>query len=64
MRRTLAVLVTTAAFLVPAAAASADQTNASCNNGKGGNYSLTGHTNNGKGQGGGECRSGSTGGTY
>ena len=38
MRRTLAVLVTTAALLVPATAASAASTsNASCNNGKGGN---------------------------
>ena len=38
MRRTLAVLVTTAALLVPASAASAASTsNASCNNGKGGN---------------------------
>ena len=53
MRRTLAVLVTTAAFLVPAGAASADTThaNASCNNGKGGNYEWTGHVDNGKGNG-------------
>ncbi len=38
MRRTLVGLVATAALLVPAIAASADSTsNASCNNGKGGN---------------------------
>lgn len=41
MRRTLTVLVTAAALLVPATAASAappeGRTNASCNNGKGGN---------------------------
>ncbi len=47
MRRTLAVLVTTAALLVPAAAASAehraDRTNASCNSKNGGNYERTHH---------------------
>lgn len=53
MRRTLTVLVAAAAFLVPAGAASAGQgvPNASCNNGKGGNYSWTGHTDSGKGSG-------------
>jgi len=50
LRRTLAILVTTVAFLTPAAAASAEPlTNASCNNGKGGNYAWTGHSYNGKG---------------
>ncbi len=47
MRRTLAVLVTTAALLVPATAASADhradRTNASCNSKNGGNYDRTHH---------------------
>ncbi len=47
MRRTLAVLVTTAALLVPATAASAhhgeDRTNASCNSANGGNYDRTHH---------------------
>lgn len=45
MRRTLAVLITAGAFLVPAGAASAEEAapapahlNASCSNGKGGNY--------------------------
>lgn len=46
MRRTLAVLVTAGAFLVPAGAASAEEVvaptpthlNASCSNGQGGNY--------------------------
>lgn len=56
MRRTLAVLVTAAAFLVPASAASADvvddvpdQSNASCSNGKGGNLDRTGAVYNLKG---------------
>ena len=49
MRRTLAVAVITAAFLAPAAAASAapaeelQRTNASCNNGHSGNYDKVGH---------------------
>ncbi len=53
MRRTLAVLATTAACLVPAAAALASDahTNASCNNGRGGNYAMTGHEYNGNGNG-------------
>lgn len=53
MRRTLAVLVTAGAFLVPAGAASAQvvetpHTNASCSNGEGGNYDrhLTTHSYN------------------
>ena len=57
MRRTLTVLVTAAAFLVPAGAASAAEvaevpagTNASCNNGKGGNYDRTLSSYNGKGK--------------
>ena len=56
MRRTLTVLVTTAAFLLPAAAASAAEvtapagaTNASCSNGKGGNVAQTGAEYSGKG---------------
>ena len=52
MRRTLAVLVTAGAFLVPAGAASAADTheNASCSNGRGGNYGhVDGHTYNGLG---------------
>lgn len=53
MRGTLAVLATTAAFLVPAGAALASDahTNASCNNGRGGNYAMTGHEDNGNGNG-------------
>ncbi len=47
MRRTLAVLVTAAALLVPASVASANHdgvhTNASCNSKNGGNYDKTGH---------------------
>ena len=47
MRRTLTLVAVTAALLVPAGAASAESvTNASCNNGKGGNGSAW----NGKGQ--------------
>jgi hypothetical protein len=49
MRRTLAVLVTTAALLVPATAASAEPaggfSDASCSSGE----NRTGHTYNGKG---------------
>ena len=53
MRRTLTIAVTAAAFLAPAGAASAAapdglelpaRTNASCNNGHGGNYVEVGHT--------------------
>ena len=61
MRRTLAVLVTTAALLVPATAASAAP-NASCNNDKGGNYERTGQAYNGKGHAAGDCRGGGGGG--
>jgi len=56
MKRTLALLAVTGAFLVPATAASAgnaehkpDLPNASCNNGKGGNGAVfNGHGNSGK----------------
>ena len=56
MKRTLALLAVTGAFLVPATAASAgnaehkpDLPNASCNNGKGGNgAAYNGHGNSGK----------------
>ena len=41
MRRTLTLVAVAAALLVPAGAASAESvTNASCNNGKGGNGSI------------------------
>ncbi len=53
MRRTLAVLVATTAFLVPASAASADngqhdsgRANASCSNDKGGNGARYNHLGN------------------
>ena len=50
MRRTLTVVAVTAAMLIPAGAASATtHENASCNNGKGGNLSQTGHGDNGNG---------------
>jgi hypothetical protein len=69
MSRALIVLAATAALLAPAGAASAapdgasaagGQTNASCNNGKGGNYAWSGHTYNGKGNSGKtvDCREG------
>jgi len=56
MKRTLALLAVTGAFLVPATAASAgnaehkpDLPNASCNNGKGGNGAeYNGYGNSGK----------------
>ena len=55
MRKTLIVLVTGVAFMLPATAASAAEapgpsgTNASCSNGKGGNYAWTLAAYNGKG---------------
>ena len=68
MRRTLAVLVATAAFLAPGSAAFASngshepgKANASCNNGKGGNGAeFNGHGSSGKGKDCGKTPSGPT----
>jgi hypothetical protein len=51
MRRTLTVMVAAVALLTPASAAvaSTEHTNASCSNGKGGNYPWTDHLYNHKG---------------